>query len=61
LQRHFYTKHQFDCQTLVLRNYRYQFNIEILSEGVMITNFISKSLEFFELLICEKIAGVVSV
>ena len=32
--------------------------IKILSEGIMITNFISKSLEFIELLICEKIAEV---
>jgi len=42
----------------VLRDYRFQFNINILSEGVMITNFISKSFEFIELLICEKIAGL---
>jgi len=36
-------------------------NIKILSEGVMMTNFISKSSEFVELLICEKIAGVIFV
>jgi len=45
----------------VLRDYRFQFNIKILSEGVMMTNFISKSLEFIELLICAKIAGVIFV
>jgi len=39
----------------VLRVYRFQFNIKMLSERVMIINFISKSLEFVELLICEKI------
>jgi len=35
--------------------------IKILSEGVTMTNFISKSSEFIELLICEKIAGVIFV
>jgi len=40
------TKNAFRCQILVLRDYRFQFNIKIYSEGVMITNFISKSLEF---------------
>jgi len=34
-----------------------QLKIKILSEGVIITSFISKSLEFIQLLICEKIAG----
>jgi len=43
----------------VLRDYRFQFNIKILSEGVTITNFISKSLEFIELLICKKVAGLI--
>jgi len=41
----------------VLHDYRFQFNIKKLFEGVMITNFISKSLEFIELLICKKIRG----
>jgi len=36
-----------------------QRKIKILSEGVIITNFVSKSSEFIELLICEKIAGVI--
>jgi len=35
--------------------------MKILSEGVIITNFISKCLEFIELLICEQIAGVIFV
>ena len=51
------TKNAFRCQILALRDHRFQFNIKILSEGVLMTNFISKSLEFIELLICEKIAG----
>ena len=38
-----------------------QLQIKILSEGVMMTNFISKSSEFIELLICETIAGVIFV
>jgi len=45
----------------MLRDYRFQFNIKILSKGVMITNFISKSLEFIKLLICDKIVGVIFV
>jgi len=45
----------------MLRDYRFQFNIKILSEGIMITKFISKSLEFVELLIREKIAEVIFV
>ena len=53
-QRYSNTKNAFRCQILVLRDYRFQFNIKTLSEGVMITNFISKSLEFIELLICKK-------
>ena len=40
---------------LMLRDYRFQFNIRILSERVMIIYFISKCLEFIEPLICEKI------
>ena len=60
-QRYSNTKNAFRCQILVLRDCRFQFNIKILSEGVMITNFISKSLRFIELLICEKIAGVIFV
>jgi len=47
--------------SLVLRDYRFQFNIKILSEGVIITTFLSKSLEFVQVLICEKITGVVFV
>jgi len=35
-----------------------QRKIKILSERVIITNFISKSSKFIELLICEKIAGL---
>ena len=35
--------------------------LKFFSEGVMITNFISKSSEFIQLLICEKIAGVIFV
>jgi len=35
-----------------------QLQIKILSEGVMITNFISKSWEFIQQLICKKIARV---
>jgi len=58
LQRYSNTKNAFRCQILVLLDYRFQFNIKILSEGVMMINFISKSLEFVELLICEKIAGL---
>jgi len=38
-----------------------QQNIKILYEGIMMTNFISKSLEFVQLLICEKITGVIFV
>jgi len=45
----------------MLRDYRIQLNINILSEGILITNFILKSLEFIELLICETIAGVIFV
>jgi len=56
-QRHFNIQYAFRCQILQLRDYRFQFNIKILSEGVMITNFISKSLEFIELLRCEKIVS----
>jgi len=47
----------FRCQILVLRDYRFQFNIKVLSEGVMTINFISMSLEFIELLICKKPRG----
>jgi len=36
-----------------------QLQIKILSEGVMMINFISKSLEFNQLLICKKIVGVI--
>ena len=61
MQRYFNTKNAFRCQILVLLDYRFQFSIKILSEEVLITNFISKSLEFIELLICEKIAGVMFV
>ena len=61
LQRYSNTKNAFRCQILVLCDYRFQLNIKILSEGVMITNFISKSLEFVELLIFEQIAGVIFV
>ena len=57
-QRYSDTKNVFRCQILVLLDYWFQFNIEVLSEGVRITNFISQSLEFIELLICEKIAGL---
>ena len=60
-QRYSNTKNAFRCQILVLRDCRFQFNIKILSEGVMITEFISKSVEFIELLICEKVAGVIFV
>ena len=35
--------------------------LKYFPRGVMITNFISKSLEFIELLICKKIAGVIFV
>ena len=38
-----------------------QRRIRILSQRVMIINFISSSLEFIDLLICEKIAGVIFV
>jgi len=38
-----------------------QRKIKILSEGVIMVNFISKSSEFIQLLICEKIAGVIFV
>jgi len=58
LQRYSNTKHAFRCRILVLLDYRFQFNIKMLSEGVMITNFVSKSFEFVELLICEKLAGL---
>jgi len=43
----------------MLRDYRFQFNIKILSDGVTMINFISKSLEFIQLLTCNKIAGVI--
>jgi len=56
-----HTKNAFTCQIVVLRDYRIQFNIKILSEGVMMINFISKYLEFVQLLICKKIAGVIFV
>jgi len=46
-QRHSNTKNAFRCQILVLRDYRFQFNIKILSEWVIITNFISKSLGIY--------------
>ena len=59
LQRYSNTKNAFRCQILVFLDYHFQFNIKILSEGVMIRNFISKSLEFVQLLICKKIAGVI--
>jgi len=58
LQRYSNTKNAFRCQILVLLDYRFQFNIKVYSEGLMITNFISKSLECIKLLICEKIAGL---
>ena len=35
-----------------------QLQIKILSEGVMMTNFISKSSEFIKLLICKKSRGL---
>jgi len=38
-----------------------QLKIKILSEGVMTTNLISKSLEFIRLLIFKKVAGVIFV
>ena len=38
-----------------------QQQIKILSEGFMTTNFISKSSEFIQLLICEKIAEFIFV
>jgi len=38
-----------------------QLKIKILSEEVMTTNFIQKSLEFIQLLICKKIVGVIFV
>jgi len=38
-----------------------QRKIKILSEGVMMINFISKSSEFVQLLICETIAGAIFV
>ena len=60
-QRYSNAKNAFRCQILVLRDCRFQFNMKILSEGVMITNFISKSLEFIELLICKQHAGVIFV
>jgi len=60
-QRYSNTKNSFRCQILVLCDYRFQYNMKILSEAVMITNFISKFSEFIELLICEKIAGVIFV
>jgi len=59
IARYSNTKKSVRCQILVLRDYRFQFNIKILSEGFMITNFISKSLEFIELLICDKIVSTV--
>jgi len=55
------TKIAFRCQILVLRDYRFQFNYKILSERVIITMFTLKSYEFIELLIYEKIAGVIFV
>jgi len=60
-QRYSNTKNAFRCQIPVLRDYRFQFNIKILFEGVIIKNLISKSLEFIELLIYEKISGVIFV
>jgi len=33
-QRYSNTKNAFRCQIFVLRDYRFQFNIEILSEGL---------------------------
>jgi len=51
-QRYSNIKNAFRCQILVLRDYRFQFNIKTFSEGVMMTNFISKYSEFIELLIC---------
>jgi len=45
----------------MLRDYRFQFNIKIVSERVVITNFIPTSLKFIELLICEIIAEVIFV
>jgi len=58
-QRYSNSKNAFRCQILVLRDYRFQFNIKILSKGAMITIFISKYLEFIQLLICKKIPGVI--
>jgi len=53
------TKNAFRCLILVLIDCRFQYNIKILSEGIIITSFISKSSEFIELLICEKIEGII--
>jgi len=53
---HKYSK-QASFSTLVI----IQLKIEILSEGVMTKNFIHKSLEFIQLLVCKRIAGVIFV
>jgi len=45
------------CQILVLRDYRFQFDIKILSEGVMMTNFISKYSPFLDYLYVKKSRG----
>jgi len=46
-----YIKNAFRCKILMLRDYRFQFNIKILSEGVMMINFVSKSSDFVQLVI----------
>jgi len=61
LQRYSNTKTAFRCQILVLRDYRFQFKIKILSENVMIVNVVSKSSEFIQLSICNKFAEVIFV
>jgi len=44
-QRHSNTQNAFRWQILVLRDYRFQFNIKLLSGRVMLLDFISKYLE----------------
>jgi len=56
-QRYSNTRIAFRFQILVLPDYRFQFNIKILPEGVMVIYFISKYLEFIQLLICKKSRG----
>jgi len=61
IAKYYNTKNACRCQIRVLRDYRFQFNIKILSEGVVMIHFISKSSEIVKLLICKRIAGVIFV